>query len=459
MTDFDRVKFLSYPIVVPQTLETDFGRQPVDRNKFISGIESEANDPSFYHTWMNKLSINHEMRSQYLASHDVEKLSGNWLFLGLQMPHFGHLLAESSHRMWAWEDLKNSVQGVIVLTHPWASNIDQWTTHITELFGLFKIPLDRIVCINHLTEVEGLFVPEQGACLRGKVQTWYNDKLLSLPFLQEVNQNKPIKKLYVSRSNYRHLGRVAGLDALEKKLIKDGYTIVSPETLPVIEQLAMIHNAENIIFEEGSAIHLLEILPRQTGKVFYISRRPNVKNFLILLEQKYDQVFSYENVIVERFSGIRPDCSISYLNSPRKLLQELEDSHFVTSKAAKAKANFLESFFEQERLDNSHYIKKNEMNQNISDECLARYKTMCLLRDNKLFALAKIMFHGVVSFQRLSTQVANIIDAKYSDSLPQEHKQRIAKCLFALADNQNNSYVDDERIKMKEWARELELTD
>jgi len=459
MDNLDHVKFLANPLVVPQTVDTDFGRQPVDRNKFISGIEAKGNDPSFYHLWKNELSINHELRHQYLESHNANKLNGDWLYLGVQVPHFGHLLAESMHRTWAWGNLKSKVQGVIVLTHPNAPIIDEWPPHTIALFDFLNIPLKHVVCINHLTEVEGLYVPEQGACLSGNVQRWYNDKILDFPFLQEINKSTPIKKLYVSRSNYRHKGRVAGLAALEELLIEDGYTIIKPETLPILEQLTMVHNAEKIIFEEGSAIHLLEMLPRQTGQVFYITRRPNVKNFLILLSQKYDHVFSYGNVVVERFSGIRPNSSISYLNDPNALLKQLQDNHFLTSEDTQLITNFSKHFLRKEKLDNSHYFKKNEINKDTVEKYLARYEIMCILRVNKFFAIARIMFDGFVSFRRLPKQVSDIIKTKFSDLIPHEHKQVIAQCLVVLADRNNNGYSDEERFQMKKLAKKLSVSD
>jgi hypothetical protein len=64
-----------------------------------------------------------------------------------------------------------------------------------------------------------------------------------------------------------------------------------------------------------------------------------------------------------------------------------------------------------------------------------------------------------VRFQRLSAQLTDIFDPKYSELLPKEHKHRIAECLLTLANQNNNSYVDDERVQMRQWAKKLQTSE
>ncbi|MDA9638931.1 glycosyltransferase family 61 protein [Synechococcus sp. AH-779-G23] len=70
-------------------------------------------------------------------------------------------------------------------------------------------------------------------------------------------------------------GGVAGEAAFDAWMSRQGAQIVYPETLPLRSQLDLMHSAKNLIIAEGSALHMLELLGRESKKkVMVIARRP-----------------------------------------------------------------------------------------------------------------------------------------------------------------------------------------
>lgn len=61
--------------------------------------------------------------------------------------------------------------------------------------------------------------------------------------------------IYVSRAG--HISRFAGEAYLEKALEAAGVTVIRPETLELAAQLRRYHDAERLLFAEGSAMHTL----------------------------------------------------------------------------------------------------------------------------------------------------------------------------------------------------------
>ena len=70
-------------------------------------------------------------------------------------------------------------------------------------------------------------------------------------------------------------GSIAGAAAFEALLASRGARVLAPETLPLEEQLQVLHRARRIVIPEGSAMHTLELLGHDRSKqVVVLARRP-----------------------------------------------------------------------------------------------------------------------------------------------------------------------------------------
>jgi len=317
-------------LIIPQTQSSDFGRAPLSREHFIAGVLTDDNATFFGHEFNNTISQNVPLQRQMLVNVEPKLLKGSWFYGGIFAPHFGHFLAESCHRLWAWRQLKDHVDGVIFLPPPKFNNIEKWGSFVFDVLALFGIKKSQVKLVTDITTVENLFIPEQGASFHGDVKPWYENWLNENPlFLQHDSKTYQPRKLFISRRNYKLKGRVAGMDALADFLTSQGYKEVCPEEVSFEKQLSLIASAENIIWEEGSAVHLMELLPVQTAKAALIMRRPtnpNIKNFL---EKKYNTLHTNSMLIMDQWIQSKPNNAQAYFANIDALTEELEERGFI----------------------------------------------------------------------------------------------------------------------------------
>lgn len=343
-------------IVIPQVDGFDFACKPMRRDNFICGVVSNDDTPKHIgHVWKDKQTINLPARTEYLKQTNVENtLKGKWLFAGILAPHFGHFLSESLHRLWAWYELKDQLDGIIVLPHPKFKSREKWPGHIEKFYSVLDIPVHKITEVTELTQVETLVVPEPGSSLRGSVNSWYQERLQNAFYIEDIEQINTPEKVYVSRTNFKSKGRVAGLDAVEQLLTQNGFSCVSPEELDIPTQLATIHNAKTIVWEEGSAAHLLELLPQQRADSYMIMRRPHQGNFTQLLNDKYHDMKFFRYVMPDNFLCKQANNALSFVNN----IKELVD-FFVENNIISTIPDTFETQFSQAELSDTFYYALN----------------------------------------------------------------------------------------------------
>jgi len=144
-----------------------------------------------------------------------------------------------------------------------------------------------------------------------------------------IDANNP-KKVFISRRHYKSQGRLAGLDMIASVLKKNGYVEIFPEKLTIEEQIKIFVNAENIVAEEGSALHMLDIIPSINAKVFLISRRRNYKTFMSLLSKVSSEVYLFDDVNVIN-SGERDANALSVSFTLHSLIYKLKENSFISN--------------------------------------------------------------------------------------------------------------------------------
>ena len=331
MENDKHISHLSSALIIPQTHESDFGRKPFSREYFAAGVMQNGQASKFFgHEYSNTMLQNSKLQSEILSSACHNKLTGTWFFAGTFAPHFGHFIAESCHRLWAWRQLEAQVDGLIFLPPPKFSDMTKWGTFVFDVLALFGIEKSQVKIVTDVTEVEKIYVPEQGASFHGDVKPWYQNWLAQNPLVKNFAPNHSAgKKLFISRKNYKLKGRVAGMDAFADFLVEHGYQEVRPESLGFEEQLAVLASAERIIWEEGSAVHLMELLPQQAARAALIMRRPtnpNIKNFL---EKKYSDLYTDDELIMDQCVQSRGNNAQAYFANIDKTVKGLKQNGFI----------------------------------------------------------------------------------------------------------------------------------
>lgn len=219
------------------------------------------------------------------ATEKTKHLKGTHIYAGPMFIHFGHFLAESIHRLWALEYICKhdgiQVDSVLLLNQPrprlkrlLAPQLPPICLAVLEYLG---VPKSKIQFVTDLTRVENLIVPQQASYFRSQqpINQAYKSFLLRCEDNIEPSKDKNgAKKVYVSRSHFLLKGSYAGEAFVESLLAKHGYRIFYPENFSLQQQLAVYKEANELIFAEGSALHVLELLGNIDAKVAVIARRP-----------------------------------------------------------------------------------------------------------------------------------------------------------------------------------------
>ncbi len=177
--------------------------------------------------------------------------SGEAVFCGLMNQHFGHFLVEATARLW-W-GIRNNFRGKYLFQIFDDVNYKPAAKEFFELLGIG----DQIEFIRTPTVFETLYVPQAAIIFNHSYASEY-----LLPFervrqalANQVSDNSP-KKIFLSRAGMQNRS-VIGQDMVESWFVGQGYVSISPENLPLSEQIKLVLGADEIAGINGSAFHLL----------------------------------------------------------------------------------------------------------------------------------------------------------------------------------------------------------
>ncbi|NEQ76784.1 MAG: DUF563 domain-containing protein, partial [Okeania sp. SIO2C9] len=217
--------------------------------------------------------------------------NGTYIYAGPFHPHFGHALTESIHRLWAFDNnLHDGVVFAVSLrrnSKPHKYTPPKW---FIETLEILEIPLGKCIWVTNDCAFENLIIPEAGSELSLGLKQWYRPYLEKLQqrileLTSHLRKNKP-EKLFLGRNHLRFSGSLAGDKYIETLLLNEGYISLKPENYDLLEQLAYIMNAKKIIFSEGSAIYILELINYLEAEIACISRKPSNKPFYLHIHTK-----------------------------------------------------------------------------------------------------------------------------------------------------------------------------
>jgi hypothetical protein len=267
--------------------------QAVYYKSSILGVQSEhtKKDPKDFGLMsFSNCHTNKRLRRAYAKKNIPEKIHGCHLYLGHLNYHFGHFMEECLGRIWACKKYNTKVDSFIFIV---TRNNVELKPFILEIFHLFNINVNKIKLVSQFVTVENLIVPESASWF-GAEKDWFQDWLKKYIVLSEYKK-KPYPKIIIRRSK-NFLGRVAGFDYFSNILVNNGFREVYPENYTVKQQIEFIVSAKTIIWEQGSACHLLKILPKLKGTSILIRRdlyAPAIEN---LIKSKFDHVLIYRDV-------------------------------------------------------------------------------------------------------------------------------------------------------------------
>lgn len=199
----------------------------------------------------------------------IDHLDGTHVFGGiLKNEHFGNFITESLGRLWIAKILGENLKSFVFYPRNNSAPISAYMTEFIKLID----PEIEIRIVRSVTRVEALVVPD--ALVQPKIGYVFGHPLVR-------NVMRPLgalrgeghRRLYVSKSKMAKEAGIICECQIELNLSAEGYLVIHPEKLSIEDQLRAYNDATELVFAEGSALHLYALIARPDQKVFIIRRR------------------------------------------------------------------------------------------------------------------------------------------------------------------------------------------
>ncbi len=187
------------------------------------------------------------------------------IFGGVLLGHFGHSIIDSLGRLWWFVEHPDTPYKLVFLRAPAFMAFDD--RKVLETVG---IPRERMEIITEPTRFDKIIVPEESFHMFSS----YTRKIdLVYDRIRDQTPQGPYKKVYLSRSGLSEDKRMVNEEYFENFYARRGYAIIHPEQLPFLEQVSIMHGADEVVSTNGSLVlQLLFCKPRTKGVVLCRTR-------------------------------------------------------------------------------------------------------------------------------------------------------------------------------------------
>lgn len=306
----------------------------INGSPVIPGIRNSIYDIKYYEFNNIKENITKKTLHHYLKKNPPKKFDGGYLYLGAMFEHFGHFMAESIMTMYASKYFNSNITGLIAIKQKHFVKDNEVFLAVCSLMGINP---KNIIFIESIAEVETLIVPKIGSYPGSKIKEWYLKELANQICIENFRDNQLPKKILVKKSPV-FINRIVGLTYFSKLLNQNGFFSFYPEHYSFEKQLAFIINAKKIVWEEGSACHIVDILPVMLKtRNFVIKRRPENAWTDDSIKNKFPNLTVYNDarqikiLYLEKINGKKILMMPSFLNRPKKLHQILIKKGYINT--------------------------------------------------------------------------------------------------------------------------------
>jgi hypothetical protein len=324
----ERIVALSDVCVEPYVFEPGEARKP---NAFLGGIEAEKAPAFGRMAWRSGFRDRPQPRPRVTSP----PVAGRSLFAGPVWNHFGHILTESIHRLWPLIGTRYDrivftgvigLRGVLSAEDLLSAEVPAMATSVLKAL---ELPDIEMFLVREPTVFEALDVPQQGSRYQNGVEQFYFEHLET--YQQRITQRLPKyagpKSIYYSRQHILVQGGIIGSSYFEEVMAKAGIVSIVPEEMTVDEQLNYLLNAERIVFDQGSAVHLTELLAHLPGTFYMLPRRPGDNIFCTAFRGRapFFNLAEDDNIglLVDKFGDIATPAALAFYKRPEEVFAAL----------------------------------------------------------------------------------------------------------------------------------------
>lgn len=268
------LKFWDYPVAIkspadPVVVKNGYVLPCLRDGKFMwgSGGVIDSNFKPVSQSWMHP----HMQGSWQFESQKCKKLSGEYIYLGLLLNHWGHFIVDTCSRLYMMR--KHPDAKFIFITF-YRREIPDFFPAITRVFEILGVQCaNNILIIENPTQVENLIVPDRAYIKGVSVSEEYLELFRFIADHIIPTSDNKWDKIFLSRSSWNlHTGKEIGADRIEKYFNSIGYHSIIPEDLLLDDQIYLLSNAEKIACIESSVIHNL-IFSQGRKKELYMIKK------------------------------------------------------------------------------------------------------------------------------------------------------------------------------------------
>lgn len=243
---------------------------------------------------------------EVIPGEEVDTLEIEAIYGGCFVNHFGHFLLESLARLW-FAAQKNMP---IVWSSGTKLNLFQ-----EKIFDLLEIDSSRMIFLSKPTTVKCLHIPTPGFIIQN---TFHRDHAEFLGRFPQQSMSK--RKVYFTRTSFKSkIAEIAREQEMEDILRRDGWEVISPEKLDILEQLKILASAQCVAAIEGSAVHSVVLCEKPAGRLVLLRRNPPSRNYNTIANTKgLDQVDIFQEIF-----PVTDDRKILEISSPAHSAQAI----------------------------------------------------------------------------------------------------------------------------------------
>lgn len=255
-------------------------------------------------------------------------LRGAFLYGGPYFNHFGHVMVDSIARLWAYDPAIH--RDGVVFPNVARNRSAAPAGYFQDILSGFGIGPEAIRIVAQPCVVKELHFPQPGSNSVGGPAGWYLRKLESVEkrLLERATPGlRTHERIYLGRVHIRRRGSLMGESFFSELLQGQGYVYVKPEDHSVFDQVRLMKEARRIVFMEGSAVHITELMPSLAAKVCMLLRRQKGETlFVPHLAPRCDFSVAGLGTQITRQAGrtgLHEPASPSYVTDPRAMLADL----------------------------------------------------------------------------------------------------------------------------------------
>lgn len=239
---------------------TETGMQP------SCGVRSMDGDCLHASTWRGGVRLT---KAPPMPSRAVTRLPGRHMWGGLFYGHFGHFMTETMSRCWAFD--QGGIDSIIfVPKHDKLTDFAAYRSDALDLLGIRAKP----VVAREPVEVEELVVPGQGFGL-GRIARGTPEFRDTMRRLSANLPDDPPCRIYISRTRFQGRGGIIAEVAVEQNMARNGYRVIHPERMALIDQLRAYKSATHVVGVDSSAFHIAGMVADPAKRFAFILRRDN----------------------------------------------------------------------------------------------------------------------------------------------------------------------------------------